>query len=60
MPNVMHEYLKLDLDFVSLSRCKLDETFSVQPFNPSFGSKSIVFCTELGLSVPFDLYTLLS
>ena len=64
MPNVMHEYLKLDfdfdLDFFSLFHCKLDERFSEQPFNPSFGSKSIFFCTELGLSVPFDLYTLLS
>ena len=49
----MHEYLKLDLDFASLFYCKLDETFSMQPFIIlALGQKTGVFCTELGLSVP--------
>ena len=42
LPNVMYEYLKLDLDFwnfLSLFHCKLNETFSVQPFNHSSGSR---------------------
>ena len=46
LPNVFNEYLKVDLEFQLsfLLNCKLNEIFSVQPFNPSFGQKmQVVF-----------------
>ena len=56
----MHDYLKLDLDFVSLFRSKLDENSSVQPFNPSFWVKKQVFyvlnCTFMSWTAPTVLY----
>ena len=46
LPNVFNEYLKVDLEFQLsfLLNCKLNEIFSVQPFNPSFGqTMQVVF-----------------
>ena len=58
MNTSMHEYLKLDLDFVFLFHIKLDETSSVQPSNSSFVSKNKCFLYSTRTFYIFDLYTL--
>ena len=55
LPNVMHEYLKLDLYFFFfMSHCNLDETFSVNISILALGQKTSVFCAELELPVPLS------
>ena len=54
MNTSMHEYLKLDLDFVFLFHIKLDETSSVQPSNSSFVSKNKCFLCSTRTFYIFD------
>ena len=47
----------LIFNFFLLLHCKLNESFSVQPFNPSFGSD----CIEIGIKeASFELGYLLN